>query len=304
MKTAQILVHLGAPADFSIGAADAFLREFLSDAAVLSMPSFIRKPLSRRIAKKRAGVYLENLKKTSINGLVRTQVLMNSLAKKVSEITSCDTYVASRYGVGNIPETITKLRLDGIKNFKFLPMYPQYANCTVGTIKKEVFANRKSGENFLFCDSYYDNPIYIANLAKLLNGYGGKVLASFHSIPIKQDKDKKYSTQCLRTIELLADAAGLKNIEIVWQSKMGKCVKWLEPSAENRAVELANAGVKKLGVICAGFPLDCTETLIEIDTDLRSVFFEAGGDEFSYFQCLNDTREQAEIISDVFERLR
>jgi len=41
--------------------------------------------------------------------------------------------------------------------------------------------------------------------------------------------------------------------------------------------------------MCPGFTADCLETLEEIDQEVREAFLHAGGREFRYIPCLNDS---------------
>ena len=75
---------------------------------------------------------------------------------------------------------------------------------------------------------------------------------------------------------------------VTFQSRFGKA-EWLQPYTEPTLVELARAGVKEVAVMCPGFSADCLETLEEIDQEARDAFLAAGGGEFRYIPCLNDS---------------
>ncbi len=46
-----------------------------------------------------------------------------------------------------------------------------------------------------------------------------------------------------------------------------------------------------MDVACPGFTSDCLETLEEIAQEAREAFLHAGGQEFHYIPCLNDSPE-------------
>ena len=52
---------------------------------------------------------------------------------------------------------------------------------------------------------------------------------------------------------------------------------------------MGKAGVGRVDVICPGFTGDCLETLEEINQEAREAFLHAGGKEFHYIPCLNDS---------------
>ena len=295
VKKAFILVNTGSPSELSVGAAKSFLLQFLSDPEVISAPFFIRYPLAYRIASKRAEAYLENLKKISINGVPRLRATCSALARKISSITAVDTFAAYRYGGDSIADALRAARSLGAREFRFVPM------------KKEVFAHRREGERFLFKENYFEDAAYVSAIANSFKKYGDRslpVLASFHSIPVSQNSRTDYSGQCSKTVEKFASAAEISDVSLAWQSQMGGIVKWLLPSATETAEKMAKDGSYGINVICPGFACDCTETLIEIDGDLRKVFLGAGGKIFNYIPCLNDSADHAVMFSEIFERMK
>ena len=48
--------------------------------------------------------------------------------------------------------------------------------------------------------------------------------------------------------------------------------------------------------MCPGFSVDCLETLEEINMEGREEFLEAGGEEFDYIPCLNDSDPHIDLI--------
>ena len=195
----------------------------------------------------------------------------------------------------------------GAREFRFVPMFPQSASSTTLSVKKEVFSHRREGERFLFKENYFDDAAYVSALANSFKKYGDRslpVLASFHSIPVSQNSRTDYSGQCSKTVEKFAAAAEISDVSLAWQSQMGGIVKWLLPSASETAEKMAKDGSYGINVICPGFACDCTETLVEIDGDLRKVFLGAGGKIFNYIPCLNDSADHAVMFSEIFERMK
>ena len=45
-----------------------------------------------------------------------------------------------------------------------------------------------------------------------------------------------------------------------------------------------------------GFMIDNMETLFDIDIQARKMFFDSGGEEFTYIPCLNDSDLAVEAI--------
>jgi ferrochelatase len=117
-----------------------------------------------------------------------------------------------------------------------------------------------------------------------------RLVMSFHGMPTATlKKGDPYHCQCRKTARLVADALGMADqLEVTFQSRFGPA-EWLQPYTEPRLVELAAAGVKRVAIVCPGFSADCLETLEEIAIEARDAFLEAGGTDYAYLPCLNDS---------------
>ncbi|MDP3374202.1 MAG: ferrochelatase, partial [Hydrogenophaga sp.] len=58
---------------------------------------------------------------------------------------------------------------------------------------------------------------------------------------------------------------------------------------------------KSVDVVCPGFTSDCLETLEEINMEAREAFLHAGGQQFSYIDCLNDSPDWIRALTDLVE---
>ncbi|MOA27177.1 Ferrochelatase [compost metagenome] len=113
-----------------------------------------------------------------------------------------------------------------------------------------------------------------------------------------------YRSQCLRTAEQFAEAAGLEDgrWSVSFQSRLGRA-KWIEPYTEAQLDKLAKQGVKRLLVMCPAFVADCIETLEEIGQRGAEQFRAAGGEELVLVPCLNDQDAWAQALARMCERL-
>jgi ferrochelatase len=152
-----------------------------------------------------------------------------------------------------------------------------------------------------FLSSYHDDELYIKSLAnsvrEYINEHGtpDKLLLSYHGMPQQfLNWGDPYYCFCQKTSRLLAEQLALtsetKQVELVttFQSRFGKA-EWLQPYTEEKLKSLPREGVKHVAVICPGFSSDCLETIEEIEVENKEYFIEAGGEQYDYIPCLNDS---------------
>ena len=204
-----------------------------------------------------------------------------------------------RYGNPSIATALEKLRAQFCDRILLLPLYPQYAASSTASSFDRVFEVLKSWRNqpaLRTVRHYHDHPGYIASLAQSVrdywnkNGRGEKLIMSFHGVPkFSLDKGDPYHCECHKTGRLLAEALQLKKEDylLTFQSRFGRA-KWLEPYTAPTLEKFAKGGVKRVDVVCPGFPADCLETLEEIGIEGRATFLAAGGKEFHLIPCLNE----------------
>ena len=293
---AGIIVNLGAPDAPNAEMAEKFLREFLADARVLSVPAIMRIPLSRRIARKRAAAYARNLSELFCGGVHPMKSATEKLAKKTRQLCPFPVFAAYRYGSQSIAETVAKLKERGVKKFAFAPMYPQKTQSTSLSAEDEI-ARAARGCKYAVAPEYFDAPAYIAAASDGIPAGCETLVVSFHSVPLSHDRRGEYAAQCAETARLIAEKSGAKNFSIAYQSKMGRG-KWLAPEIKDEVRRLAECGHSDISVVAASFACDCAETLLELGRDVRNAFSECGGKNFNLIPCPNDSPEHARLTAE------
>ena len=161
-----------------------------------------------------------------------------------------------------------------------------------------------------FVNHYHDDPGYIDALARTVqthwkhHGPPDKLVMSFHGVPERTlQLGDPYHCESHKTARLLAERLGLQkdDWQLTFQSRFGKA-KWLQPYTEPTLIEMAKAGVGRVDVICPGFTGDCLETLEEINQEAREAFLHAGGKEFHYIACLNDSTPWITALSHIAQQ--
>ena len=209
---------------------------------------------------------------------------------------------AMRYGSPSMAAQLDQLKAEGATRILILPLYPQYSGTTTASVFDAVYgwaAKVRAIPELRFVNHYHDDPGYIAALAARIqahwktHGRPDKLVMSFHGVPERTlHLGDPYHCECHKTARLLAEALRLPKEawQLTFQSRFGKA-KWLQPYTEPTLIALAQSGVKRVDVVCPGFTSDCLETLEEIAQEVREAFMHAGGKEFHYIPCLNDSPE-------------
>ena len=314
-KVGILLVNLGTPDALDYFSMRRYLGEFLSDPRVIEVPKWLWFPIlqgpiltfrPKRSAAAYSKIWNNDLNESPLLTFTRNQTEKLHAMRKKQEIL---IDFAMRYGNPSIRTVIDKMFEKGVRRLLVVPLYPQYSAATTGSVVDEVGASLKKMRwqpTVRFVPPFYDDVFYIEQLAdhftKQLTNLNRKpevLVASFHGVPksylIKGDP---YHCQCQKTARLLREKIDwpADRFYVAFQSRFGP-VEWLKPYVEELVISLAQSGVKHLGVISPAFYSDCVETLEEISLELKETFLEAGGQEFSSFECLNDSSHGMAIMN-------
>ena len=138
---------------------------------------------------------------------------------------------------------------------------------------------------------FYGHPAFVELMARPTRAAWeaadqsvSRVLFTAHSVPNAADdssggpKDPNlYSRQVAEASRLVAEAAGISDYEVVWQSRSGNpATPWLEPDVVDRSLELGKEGVKHIVCVPIGFITDHMEVVWDLDTELKDDCAEAG----------------------------
>lgn len=216
--------------------------------------------------------------------------------------------VGMRYGQPSIASAVLDLRARGCDRLLLLPLYPQYAASTSATAFDALAATLGRLRNLPAVRTlrgYHDHPAYIGALAGSVrahwsvHGQPDRLVMSFHGVPrFTLERGDPYHCECHKTARLLAEALQLPPDAWVvsFQSLFGRA-EWIRPYTEATVRELARAGLRRIDVVCPGFPADCLETLEEIGMEVRDAFLAEGGREYHYIPALNDQPRWTEALA-------
>jgi ferrochelatase len=314
--TAILLCNLGTPDEPTAPSVRRYLAQFLSDPRVIEIPKLVWWPIlhgiilrvrPKKSAAKYASVWMPEGSPLRVWTDKQAKLLRGYLGERGHRVT---VRYAMRYGSPGIAQELDALKAAGATRVLVLPMYPQYCGATTGSVSDAVcgWATKvRALPELRFVNRYHDDPGYIAALARRVtehwatHGRAGTLVMSFHGMPRRTLLlGDPYHCECRKTARLVGERLGLKNDELVvtFQSRFGKA-EWLQPYTEPTLIALAKQGTKRVDVMCPGFTADCLETLEEIAMEARDAFTKAGGEEFNYLQCLNDSPAWVAALSDI-----
>ncbi len=320
-KIGVLLLNLGTPDGTDYWSMRRYLAEFLSDRRIIELSPLLWQPILQGIILSvRPGKSGQNYAKIWNRELDESplRTITRSLAEKLAEAFGADGEIlvdwGMRYGNPSTASRIETLVARGCDRLLLFPLYPQYSAATTGTACDQAFRalmTQRWMPAVRSVPAYYDNPAYIRVLADSVRTSLARldfepevVLASFHGLPRENLlKGDPYHCQCQKTARLLREELGWpeERLQIVFQSRFGP-KEWLQPYADEKTAELAEAGVKRLAVVSPGFVADCVETLEELAIGLKETFEESGGERFAYLPCLNDTDAHVAYLKQVIDR--
>jgi ferrochelatase len=308
-RVGVLLINLGTPNSPEPGSVRLYLKEFLSDPRVVEIPQLVWQPILRGVIlrtrpSKSAHAYRQVWTDEGSPLAAITARQARALAGAFGEGVIVDH--AMRYGEPAIRDRIHALKAAGCERILIAPLYPQYCGATTATANDEAFLQLRRMRwqpAVRTLPPYYDDPLYIEALkARLEEGLAAldfkpqAILVSFHGMPERTLRlGDPYYCHCHKTARLLAEASG-RELTLTFQSRFGRA-KWLEPATDSTLEALPKQGVTKVATFAPGFSADCLETLEELAIRGRETFLSAGGTDFAYLPCLNDSPAGIEMLA-------
>ncbi len=317
-RVGVLLCNLGTPDEPSAAATRRYLAEFLSDPRVIEIPFAVWKPILHgvilrtrpaRSAAKYREIWTPEGSPLLVWSRQQATMLRGYLGERGHDVV---VRLAMRYGNPSVASQLNELRAQGCTRILVVPMYPQYSGTTTASVFDAVAAWARQARHvpeLRFVNRFHDDSGYIRALAQTVHrhwqahGRPDKLVMSFHGVPERTLMlGDPYHCECLKTGRLLAERLALKDGEWVlsFQSRFGKA-KWLEPATQTVLEQLGRAGTQRVDVVCPGFVADCLETLEEIAIEGQQVFKAAGGQEFHYVPCLNESPQWIAALSEIVQ---
>ena len=104
-----------------------------------------------------------------------------------------------------------------------------------------------------------------------------RLAVTAHSIPSSMAQTSAYEKQLRETARLVADATGIRDWDLVFQSRSGPPSQpWLEPDILDHLRKLHSEGIRNVLVAPLGFVSDHLEVLYDLDFEAHNLALELG----------------------------
>ena len=175
-KTGVLLINLGTPDSPSVRDVRTYLSEFLNDPRVIDIPKLLRLMLVNLIivpfrAPKSAKIYKELWTDKGSPLLFHSKRVEKLLDEQLGD--DYTVYLAMRYKNPNIRHVLEEMRRLRYSKIVLLPMFPQYASATTGSVHDEVMRLMRKEQvipPIKMINSYHDNEdmldIFVENSQK------------------------------------------------------------------------------------------------------------------------------------------
>ncbi|MEP6717989.1 MAG: ferrochelatase [bacterium] len=195
-------------------------------------------------------------------------------------------YFGNRNWHPMLADTIRQMRDDGITNaLAFVTSaYSSYSSCRQ-YLENIAEARQIVSEGAPRVDkirAFYNHPLFIeanvenirAALAKIPveRQSNAQLVFTAHSIPMSMAKNCDYEAQLGEAARLLADALGIEQWRLVYQSRSGSPTQpWLGPDILDYLRELHTAAITDVVISPIGFVSDHMEIIYDLDTEAMAL---------------------------------
>jgi ferrochelatase len=326
-KTAVLLVNLGSPRSPEVVDVKSFLKVFLDDACVLTMPAFVRSLLVHQIiapirAPRSAKLYRQLWDERGSPLIYHSMDLHDHLREK--SLPGKDVFMAMRYEDHGMKEALERIHSGGYQELLILPLFPHYTSSTAGSILEEarrLLQGTELYERTRVLLNFHDHNefirLWIQKVRASLEEGADDLVFSYHGIPVShaegghggnscdkyQCKDRYneanqycYHAACCETTRRISEALDFpgEKTHHAYQSRFGR--RWLGPQTKDVLSGLAKNGSRRVVVACPSFVADCLETEVEIGHEYGELFLEQGGESLHLVPSLNSDAGWVEFL--------
>jgi len=202
-------------------------------------------------------------------------------------------YVGMRNWHPYLADTLREMHVAGIRRAIGFIAAAQHSYSSCQQYRENVAAARTAlrahgmDVDVTFVESWFDHPGFIqANAAHVRDALArldpavrdaARLVCTAHSIPVPMAQRSRYEAQLRESSRLVAEAADIRDWELVYQSRSGRPEDpWLGPDV-CQYLRAARADGLQAAVLCpVGFVCDHVEVLYDLDQEAAAVCREIG----------------------------
>lgn len=223
-------------------------------------------------------------------------------------------YLGFKHSRPSIEDAVAAIHADGIRVVLSAAMAPHDGAGEIQHyhVRAAQAAKRAGGPNLYRLAAWHRAPSFIALWARRIRTAldsltpeaqrRAVVLFSAHSLPLKADGIADYARQVRETASRIAQAAGLRQHALAWQSAGRTSQTWLGPDILDVIRQHQDSDPSRSVLICPiGFVADNLEVLYDDDIECRTLIERSGGRylrppmpnaDADFLSCLADAIEE------------
>lgn len=222
-----------------------------------------------------------------------TQEQAEKLEQRLNEVqdeVEFKMYLGLKHIEPFVEDAVEQMHEDGVTEAVSIVLAPHFSTFSVKSYngRAKEAAEKIGGPVIHSVESWYDEPKFVDYWAKRVKSTflsmseqereKAVLIVSAHSLPEKIiAAGDPYPQQLQETADLIAEAAGVKNCVIGWQSAGNTPEPWIGPDVQDLTRELhENHGYTSFVYVPAGFVADHLEVLYDNDYECKVVTDELG----------------------------
>ena len=298
MTTGVVLLNFGEPAEPTReNVVDYLERIFLNNASLEAADTEEEaRERARQLAERRAPGLLaeyEEIGGSPLNPQAEAQA--DALAAELDDRGyDVETYVGTQFTEPFVDDAVASAREDGVDRLVGLPVYPLCgASTTVASLEEltDAVAERDWDVPVAQITGWHRHPRYNAiradNVRRFTDAHGldltdpgTELVYSAHGTPTHYlDEGSRYDLYVEEFCEVVGRKLGVDSYSLGYQNHENRDIPWTEPAVEDVIDDLgADDSVERVVVEPASFMHEQSETLSELDDDLREEAAEVGLD--------------------------
>ncbi len=204
-------------------------------------------------------------------------------------------YFGNRNWHPMIEDTVAQLAADGVRRALVFSTsaYGGYSACRQydEDIARARTAVGEPAPDLVKLRQFFDHPLFVEAFADAVRAAaegmpaGYRLVFTAHSVPKAADAaagppaegGQRYSRQVAEAARLVAASVGVREYDVVWQSRSGPpAIPWLEPDIVDHLEALHASGAPGIVVCPVGFVSDHLEVVWDLDTEAAERAAELG----------------------------